>query len=445
MTGREKVDRLALVMTGERCEKLLGIPKIEDGTGAKMVEGIQNFLGKWKIEDLVEIVCFDTTSSNTGIHRGAAFLLEQKLGRKLLFFPCRHHISELLLKAVFELNFGKTSAPTTVMFDRFAQNWKNIDTKKFKSGITDDKVRSAISNNEIELLKEFCIDKLNSHHDRSDYKELLELTLIFVGEEVPNFKKFRLPGATSHARFMAKAIYVYKIFIFRDQYKLTANELNGIRSICIFLTRIYVQYWFRCTSAIEAPRRDLQLLKHAIEYFHKPVSKVILEKFRNHLWYLSEESVGLAFFDSGISLETKRKMVGALGNIDSEDENEELEIPKRINATENDIMTFVSKDLSHFISSKTKRFFLRLEIGIEFLRIDPSMWSNREDYAIGIQICQNLSVVNDAAERAVKLITDFNRALTFDEEDKQYLLQVVEHYRRSFPSHTKSLLLSSHN
>lgn len=60
-------------------------------------------------------------------------------------------------------------------------------------------------------------------------------------------------------------------------------------------------------------------------------------------------------------------------------------------------------------------------------------------------MCRNLSVVNDAAERAVKLISDFNRALTFDEADKQYLLQVVEHYRHTFPTHTKSSLLSSND
>lgn len=352
MTGREKVDRLALVVTGESCEKLLGIPKLENGTGQKMVEAIQDFTRKWKMDNLVEIICFDTTSSNTGIHRGAAFLLEHALGRKLLFFPCRHHISELLLKAVFELNFGRTSAPSTVMFDRFALKWKDIDTNNFMSGITDEKVRSAINNNEIQLLKMFCIDKLNYQHDRSDYKELLELALVFIGEEVPNFKKFRLPGASSHARFMAKAIYAYKIFIFRDQYQLTANELSGIRNVCIFLTKIYVQYWFGCTSAIEAPRRDLQLIKNAIDYYDKRVSAAMLEKLRNHLWYLAEESVGLAFFDEIISLEMKREMVNALGNIDLEDVHEEYNSPKRINVTMEGIKIFDQKDLSYFLLRK---------------------------------------------------------------------------------------------
>lgn len=252
--GREKVDRLALVVTGENCQKMLEIPKVENGTGEKMAESIHEFLHLWKMEKLVEIVCFDTTASNTGIHRGSAYLLEKKLGRSLLFFPCRHHISELLLKAVFELYLGKTSAPEVLIFDRFARKWKDIETTNTEIGIMDEQVKSVINVHQIDLHNKFCIEKLNSPHARADYKEFLELSLIFVGQKVPNFKQFRLLGATSHARFMAKAIYSYKIFLFRKQFQMTAREFKGIRGICLFLTRLYIQYWFGCVNAIEAPR-----------------------------------------------------------------------------------------------------------------------------------------------------------------------------------------------
>lgn len=49
----------------------------------------------------------------------------------------------------------------------------------------------------------------------------------------------------------------------------------------------------------------------------------------------------------------------------------------------------------------------------------------------------DLTVVNDCAERGVKLIEDFNKLLTKDEEDLQFLLQVVSSYREKFPSHAK--------
>jgi hypothetical protein len=45
------------------------------------------------------------------------------------------------------------------------------------------------------------------------------------------------------------------------------------------------------------------------------LSEVTLKKIINHLWYLSPESVGFAFFDDEISDNTKIKMIQALKKI----------------------------------------------------------------------------------------------------------------------------------
>lgn len=45
-----------------------------------------------------------------------------------------------------------------------------------------------------------------------------------------------------------------------------------------------------------------------------------------------------------------------------------------------------------------------------------------------------LSTVNDHAERGIALMQQFNLALTKDEEQRQYLLQVVESHRKEHPS-----------
>ena len=49
-------------------------------------------------------------------------------------------------------------------------------------------------------------------------------------------------------------------------------------------------------------------------------------------------------------------------------------------------------------------------------------------------------VVNDTAERGVKLIQDFNSYLTKDEEQRQFLLQVVSECRKIFPDYSKATL-----
>ncbi|XP_053968074.1 uncharacterized protein LOC128869534 [Anastrepha ludens] len=160
---KRKIDCLSL--SQEKIWKnCWGYKKIESSTGDAIAAEIHNFLCKWKLDDLVEIVSFDTTAANTGVNNGAAFLLEIRLGQNLLSFPCRHHVSELLVKAVFELNYGKSSAPEVPLFNRFSNSWKNINSKSFKSGISENEVRKVFTIAEVEIFKNFCLTALNSHH-----------------------------------------------------------------------------------------------------------------------------------------------------------------------------------------------------------------------------------------------------------------------------------------
>lgn len=52
-------------------------------------------------------------------------------------------------------------------------------------------------------------------------------------------------------------------------------------------------------------------------------------------------------------------------------------------------------------------------------------------------------VVNDVAERGVALITQFNKCITNNEEQRQYLLQVVENYRKVFKNCDKKTLVKN--
>ena len=88
--------------------------------------------------------------------------------------------------------------------------------------------------------------------------------LIFLGRVAPENISFRAPGAMHHARWMAKAIYSLKIFVFRDQFSLTDSERDVIRSICFFIINVYVKVWFNASKATLAPNQDLHLLKTLI-------------------------------------------------------------------------------------------------------------------------------------------------------------------------------------
>ena len=128
------------------------------------------------------------------------------------------------------------------------------------------------------------------------------------------------PGALHRSRWMAKAIYSLKIWLYRHQFKLTSRKEFGLKNICMFVVSVYVKAWFLSTSAPKAPSQDLKFLKQLEEYKtrNEEVSRVSVKKFLGHLWYLSEELVALAFFDQTLPFNTKEKTVNALKKINFE-------------------------------------------------------------------------------------------------------------------------------
>ena len=81
--------------------KLLGTPKIADGTGQTQYCSVMNLVDKWQLKASVVALVYDTTSANSGAYNGAAILIKKQIGRSLL--ECRHHIPELFIKELVEL------------------------------------------------------------------------------------------------------------------------------------------------------------------------------------------------------------------------------------------------------------------------------------------------------------------------------------------------------
>ena len=79
---------------------------------------------------------------------------------------------------------GKTSAPGVPCFDRFKQEWDAVKVKPFHSGLIDDQVVRKIPVAMQVGIKEFCLDQLKEKHPRDDYKEMLQLILLFLGENL---------------------------------------------------------------------------------------------------------------------------------------------------------------------------------------------------------------------------------------------------------------------
>jgi hypothetical protein len=467
----KKVDRLAVLVTFDRKEQLLGVPEIPNSCGKEQASAVHDTITKWNIAEKVQALCFDTTASNTGDREGACQYLEKKIKRTLLYLPCRHHIYELVLKSAFDAYMGVTSGPDVLLFKRFKEIWNTFDTTKYCTSLSIPKVREMVDDVRGVML-EFLTKKLEEEHARDDYRELLELSVIFLGNVPPHGVKFRFPGPISHARWMAKAIYVLKIFLFKQQFKLNKNEEKLVQNMSVFIIRAYVKAWFESTIAPKAPYNDLNFLKTLIQYeeIDSHISKATVKKFIRHLWYLSSEAAALAFFDENISIKEKRMMAKKImedeGSAESSsDDDDELfqnfedeavrdEVPKTVKEkktlkkyflknTLTELEVFVEKNIYDFITPQSKELFKRFGIQTSFLMNCPSTWANDENFQRGLHIVKNLSVVNDVAERGVKLISEYQNILSNDENEKQYILQIVQEHRKLFPNVCKSSLGAS--
>lgn len=132
-----KIDGIAVVVTGCKIEKILGIARTDDGTGATTSEAVFKLCSEWNILEQINGMSFDTTSANTGCIKGACKIFEERYIKKnLLQFACRHHIHEIVVSGVFRKLFCDTTGPNVAIFESFKLAWKDLDQTKFEVKLT---------------------------------------------------------------------------------------------------------------------------------------------------------------------------------------------------------------------------------------------------------------------------------------------------------------------
>lgn len=376
-------------------------------------------------------MCFDTTSANTGHLKGACTILEGKfVGRELLWLPCRHHIMEIILAKVFSLCFGPSSSPDIQIFKRFKSHWKNIDKGSFQS-LTTDEETDRFKNETLEYLSKVDGWKVQP---RDDYKELVKLTLTVLGKPPENIH-WRAPGSVHHARWMAKLIYGIKIYLFRNQ-KNVINLINReeaqLKRFVTFGTSLYTAAWIKAPLAAEAPSNDLQLWRDLKQYeaVDKEISTSTLKVLERHLWYISEDLVGLAIFSDQVTSREKKDIVAKMSSVSSS--------PRMVRGNQEVLKRTANPKLCNFATTRSKAFFQRMNIRTSFLNSEPDLWKENPDFTDGIVKVKNLLVVNDVAERSVKMCEDFNKY-------SQIVRRINNFYSKLYKRTEKSFRLKQQN
>lgn len=89
----------------------------------------------------------------------------------------------------------------------------------------------------------------------------MELIVIFLGGDKEKNIRFRYPGAMHRARWMSKAIYSLKIWMFQNQFPMSPQEKKLVQDVCLFVVGVYKKYWFLSPLPAMAPRNDLEFLQ----------------------------------------------------------------------------------------------------------------------------------------------------------------------------------------
>lgn len=262
-------------------------------------------------------------------------------------------------------------------------------------------------------------------------KILLQFQAIRVrgGDIFAHFELYA-PGAYHHARFMGKSLYLLKIFLLSNSFPLTANQSEHLTRLVGFVVHLYGRYFLSAPLAAAAPRHDLSLWYDLKEYRHfdNEIADAALASLRRHLWYLCPELVVLSMFDDHTPLEEKQEMAIALYNL-PRPQVYTTGKPGQPNFDPVGVhLLDVKPSLAAFITPRSWLLFHLLESNAGWLQQDPEMWPNNAEYQFLQNFVNDLMVVNDPAERAVKDVQECAQ-LTRDPAHRDNVILVRSDHR----------------
>lgn len=165
LTGKVLVERLPVVVTGEGVDQLFGCRIIPDGTGQSQADDVVYCLEDWRCAECVACMNSDSTASNTGCNKGAAVLIEKALGRELIYLVCRHHILEIIPKALFDKMVEASSSPDLgTLCKMFQQQWPTMDQTRYTPAPDDPLASHVLTDETVQRILSFAQTTGKSEH-----------------------------------------------------------------------------------------------------------------------------------------------------------------------------------------------------------------------------------------------------------------------------------------
>ena len=92
------------------------------------------------------------------------------------------------------------------------------------------------------------------------------------------------------------------------------------------------------------------------------------------------------------------------------------------------------------LTPESYKFFDILGLDCSWLEKNPDKWEEDESYLVAREFVTTVKVVNDTAERGVKMAEDYATILTKDDDMRAMIMQGVEQNRAKYSDFKKATL-----
>ena len=245
-------------------------------------------------------------------------------------------------------------------------------------------------------------------------------------------------AATSTGLAQSEAVYdqvkVWKVKVKKTKKILVFNpeEEERIKRFCVFALSYYIPTFFTSCWGCDAPSNDLKLYKELLAFktIDATLATSALATLDRHRWYLAPSVVMFSLFSDKVSEDTKSRMAAKILSCKRPKE-------PRIDLPEFPAVT-ADSELWDFVQPSSWEFFDILQVEADWLTRPLVEWEDSEGYRKARQFVRTVKVVNDAAERGIKLASDYAKSLTKDTKMRQKIFQAVEYHRMVKPDVRKS-------
>ena len=284
----------------------------------------------------------------------------------------------------------------------------------------------------------------------------------------------RAPGALHHARFLASGLYIMKLVMLSNSLPaglVTPAMLVNLKRMAVYIALFHGPWFLQARVPAVAPRLDLQLwndmrmyevgkslhllvlyLYSIIDMLHSqltlvshleldrllvfqdidaPIAASVKQSITRHLWYLTEQLVIFGLFDADVEDTVKQTMA------------ELLHRTPRPQAFPPGKPVFPAARLEReprlpiLVGPNSWLLFNLLGMTGDWLALPPAQWHTIAEFRSMQDILNNISVVNDAAERGIKDITDYANAAR-DGTCRERIVLVSNSHRMKIPSFMKN-------